>query len=233
MKTELGDRLRQHRQDQGVSLRTLAAAVGISPSMLSQVETGKIHPSVTTLYSLASHLDVSLDDLVGFTPTSRMAPPMQSPEIQRREDNPLLEMEGGVTWERLATGGRAGVDPLLVTYASGASSSIDGKLMRHQGIEYGYILEGELTIQLDFERWTLRAGDSFCFDSQRPHLYRNETSSPSKGMWFVVGRTDSADADGADATAATEEPRLIHSATDVLDALSHAPVRTGISQWGV
>ncbi|MDO5878302.1 MULTISPECIES: cupin domain-containing protein [Paenarthrobacter] len=225
MKTELGDRLRQHRQDQGVSLRTLAAAVGISPSMLSQVETGKIHPSVTTLYSLASYLDVSLDDLLGFTPTSRLAPAAQSPEIQRHEENPVLEMEGGVIWERLATAGRTGVDPLLVTYSPGAASSVDGKMMRHSGVEYGYILAGELTIQLDFERWTLRAGDSFCFESHRPHLYRNETSVPAKGVWFVVGRANDAQAERAELAAAIQEPAMIRSASDVLDAFNHRVVK--------
>ena len=65
----------------------------------------------------------------------------------------------------------------------------------------------------------LRAGDSFCFDSMRPHLYQNRTDEVAEGLWFVVGRspTDSARAD------AEAMPR---SAIDVLEAMSRLPGRT-------
>ena len=101
MKEQLGARLREVRLERGPSLRAVAARADISPSMLSQVETGKIHPSVTTLYALVSLLDVSLDKLLGLTPARegggaglRVA---QAPAVQRRQDRPVIEMEHGVT----------------------------------------------------------------------------------------------------------------------------------------
>ncbi len=71
-------------------------------------------------------------------------------------------MENGVRWERLAAG-EGPADALLVTYEPGATSSVEGKLMRHAGIEYAYLLEGELTVQLDFDTYTLRAGRQSSF----------------------------------------------------------------------
>jgi transcriptional regulator with XRE-family HTH domain len=169
MKGDLGPNLRAVREAKGWSLRAVASAVGISASLLSQVETGKTHPSVSTLYALVTHLGVSIDELLA-SPSQQQGTPdggskqevVRSPEssaIQRREDNPIIEMENGVTWERLAVGDYGMVDPLITTYAPGGSSSIEGRLMRHSGIEYGYIIDGELTVRLDFDTFVLRAGD--------------------------------------------------------------------------
>ena len=101
-------------------------------------------------------------------------------------------MQNGVVWERLAVGGFDHVDPLLTTYEPGGASAVDGRFMRHAGIEYGYIIEGELTLKLEFDSYVLRAGDSLCFDSQRPHLYVNESDTPVRGLWFVLDRNEDA-----------------------------------------
>lgn len=199
MQSDIGAGLRAAREKQRLTLRGVAAAVGVSPSLLSQVETGKTQPSVSTLYALVNHLGISLDDLMGTqvplapTATSPVAAaagergPAATSVIQRGEDNPVIDMESGVRWERLAMRVGTSVDPLITTYAPGGSSSLDGRFMRHAGIEYGYLLTGELTVKIDFESYILRAGDSLCLDSDRPHLFINHTDREAKGLWFVVG----------------------------------------------
>jgi len=217
---DIGQRLRDARLRQGISLRGVAQAIGVSPSLISQVETGKTQPSVSTLYALVSQLGVSFDDLMGHEPTS----PASGPDVagtgrpfplavQRAEENPTLEMENGVRWERLAIGDDGPADAFLVTYQPHASSSIEGKLMRHAGVEYGYILEGALTLQLEFDTHVLHAGDSLHFDSVRPHLYVNNGEVPARGVWFVVGRRQSAPSTPAAAAAP------LTSAVDVLRAM--------------
>src|SRR2546423_3706375 len=59
----LGKRLRQERDGLGLSLRELARRLDVSPSLVSQIETGKVQPSVRTLYAMVSELGVSLDDV--------------------------------------------------------------------------------------------------------------------------------------------------------------------------
>src|SRR3989441_12481209 len=59
----LGERLRRERDRLGLSLRELARRLEVSPSLVSQIETGKIQPSVRTLYAMVSELGVSLDDV--------------------------------------------------------------------------------------------------------------------------------------------------------------------------
>lgn len=192
MSEDLGPRLRQARIARGLSLRGVAHAVGVSPSLISQVEVGKVQPSVSTLLALANHLEASLDDLMGLAITRPVPADRSRPDrslaIQHVGDNPVIEMENGVRWERLASVPGEPVDALLVTYDPGAAGSSEGSLTRHSGIEYAYILEGELTLHLEFDEHVLRAGDSLRFDSERPHVYRNTGTKPARGVWFILGR---------------------------------------------
>lgn len=190
----IGERIRHIRQSRGVSLRKVAQELGVSPSLISQVETGKSRPSVATLYSLAGLFGVSADELLGIAGQERPRgataplPPAPTPEVQRASDNPVIEMEDGVRWERLAASPDQRADALLVTYEPGASSSAAGRLTRHSGFEHALILEGELTLQLEFDEYVLGPGDSLQFESARPHLYTNRSSAPARGVWFVMGR---------------------------------------------
>ncbi|PZQ90684.1 MAG: XRE family transcriptional regulator [Leifsonia xyli] len=195
MRADIGARLREARLQQGLSLRSVAQALGVSASLISQVETGKTQPSVSTLYALVTHLGISIDDVMG-TPARSAGEGAEptvlpsyspGPPVQRAADNPVLEMENGVRWERLA-GENGPADGILVSYEPGASSSVEGKLMRHAGIEYAYLTEGRLTLQLDFDTYVLEPGDSMCFDSVRPHLYSNQGDVVARGVWFVFGR---------------------------------------------
>ncbi|CAN5185720.1 cupin domain-containing protein [soil metagenome] len=222
----LGARLREARTKRGLSLRSVAQSLGVSASLISQVEIGKTQPSVATLYAMANHLGVSLDELVGITAPGEVQASLFGhsgpalPDVQRGRDNPVIEMENGVHWERLAAGAGGPADALLVTYEPGASSSIEGKLMRHAGVEYAYILEGEITLHLDFDTHVLGPGDSLQFESVRPHLYTNRGSKIAKGVWFVFGRRQHnlgmRDAPGSEALAPGAAPG---SAVDVLRAM--------------
>ncbi|MGW5309276.1 helix-turn-helix domain-containing protein [Nocardia thailandica] len=197
MQDRIGPSLKQARQDRGSSLRAVAAAVGISASQLSQIENNKSQPSVSTLYALVNHLEVSLDDLLGIRHGRAAEPAARSPEgvaehvVQRGTDNPVLEMANGVRWEKLAVGPRSDVDALLVTYEPGAASSVDRMPMRHSGTEYAYLFAGELTLLLGFDKYTIGAGDSLWFDSTRPHVYVNQSDRPARGVWFISGRHES------------------------------------------
>jgi quercetin dioxygenase-like cupin family protein len=58
--------------------------------------------------------------------------------------------------------------------------------MRHSGEEYGYLISGNLTLQLGFAEHHLVPGDSVCFSSATPHGYRNDGDTPAVGVWIVL-----------------------------------------------
>lgn len=206
----LGPRIREERLKRGISLRGLARDVGVSASMISQIETTKSQPSVSTLYAITNALGVSIEDL--FAVSDEATSPAASEQraatrngkpttvlealgsfaddrlgpLVRPEQRPVLKLDSAVTWELLGKLPHHAVDFLLITYDPGGTSSSTGGLMRHPGSEYGFLLRGELTVTLGFERSTLRAGESISFDSTTPHSYRNDGAEPAVGVWFVV-----------------------------------------------
>jgi transcriptional regulator with XRE-family HTH domain len=209
----LGLRIREERLRRGVSLRALARDVGVSASMISQIETGKAQPSVGTLYAITTALGMSIQDVFGEVPESvagiaasgaagpvvaagatpatvlealGSARGLRLGPLVRPAERQVLRLDSGVTWERLGSLSAHAVDFLLVTYAPGGSSSSTGDLMRHPGAEYGYLLSGELVLTLGFEDILVRPGDAVSFDSTTPHRYRNDGTEPAVGLWYVI-----------------------------------------------
>jgi transcriptional regulator with XRE-family HTH domain len=199
---ELGDigvRLRQERQRAGISQRELARRLGVSASLISQVESGQSKPSVSTLYAIVTELEVSVDDVFrthgnGRGPSASRGPAAAGDEegepgpVVRSDERHVIDLDSGVRWERLTSHRHEDVDFLHVVYDIGGASAADDRLMRHAGREYGIVLSGRLGVQLGFERHELSAGDSIAFDSTQPHRLWNLGDEPVQGIWFVVGR---------------------------------------------
>jgi transcriptional regulator with XRE-family HTH domain/mannose-6-phosphate isomerase-like protein (cupin superfamily) len=101
-----------------------------------------------------------------------------------------LVMDCGVVWEQLARTVDSNVDFMEIHYPPGSSSTTDERMLRHDGYEYGYLLEGQLEVTVGFDRFTLRAGEAVGLDSAMPHLFRNLGSTPARGIWFVHHRHD-------------------------------------------
>jgi transcriptional regulator with XRE-family HTH domain len=209
----VGERIREARLKRGLSLRGLARAVGVSASLVSQIETGKSQPSVSTLYAITTVLRISVEDLFDAPepPPAPVMPAAPGPAalgqagtlleafealasesgrrigpVVRPAQREVLELESGVVWERLGGVPGTHVDFLLVTYSPGGSSSSTGRLMRHAGTEYGYLVSGELVLTLGFDDYRLGPGDAVNFPSTTPHRYRNDGELPAVGVWFVA-----------------------------------------------
>jgi transcriptional regulator with XRE-family HTH domain len=186
----VGPRLRARREEFDVSLRELARRLDISPSALSQIETGKSRPSVGTLYAIVTELRMSMDVLFGGRLDGAEAPaaaPAPSDPVQRADTRTAVQLESGVRWERLTAHPEADVDFLQVVYDVGGASSSSGELMRHSGREYGLVLTGSLDVTVGFETYHLGPGDSISFDSTTPHRLTNAGDTPATGVWFVTG----------------------------------------------
>jgi transcriptional regulator with XRE-family HTH domain len=192
---DIGPRLKEERERAKLSQRELARRTGVSPSLISQIESGQSKPSVSTLYALVNELDVSLDEVfaghgdghVEEGGTGHIPEPEVDPVVHPA-DRHVIDLASGVRWERLTSHQHETVDFLHVVYDAGGSSSPDDKLMRHAGREYGYVISGRLNVQIGFVEQELGPGDSIAFDSTQPHRLWNAGTDPVHGIWFVMGR---------------------------------------------
>jgi transcriptional regulator with XRE-family HTH domain/quercetin dioxygenase-like cupin family protein len=216
----VGQRLRHERERQKIGLRELARRVGVSASLISQIELGRATPSVGTLYTIVNELSLSLDELFFDEHQSRpraQARPRRGevsddhdashPPVRRSKqraqpapdpDGPLvrsgerqsIHLGSGVTWERMSPPTDHGVDFLYVVYEVGGASAPERSLIRHGGREYGHLLEGRLAVTVGFDTYELEPGDSIAFDSTTPHRLFNVGDVPARALWFVIGRDD-------------------------------------------
>jgi DNA-binding XRE family transcriptional regulator/quercetin dioxygenase-like cupin family protein len=192
-----GRRLRQEREGRALSLRELARRIGVSPSLVSQIERGLVTPSVGTLWSIASELNLTLDELFNSSERSTVqSPPPTASEngpagpILRHDNRKRIRLAGGVVWERLTAQPDETVDFLHVVYEVGAESCPTDSLFRHGGKEYAYILSGRLGLQIGFETYELGPGDSVSFNALSPHRLWAIGSTPAVAIWAVINRTN-------------------------------------------
>jgi transcriptional regulator with XRE-family HTH domain len=189
--TKVGTRLREERERRGISLRELARRVGVSPSLVSQIELDRVNPSVSTLYALVTELGMTMSDVFGDTaqPAPRVLPASREdgvvalPETRR-----VLNLASGVRWERLTPHSDPDVEFLYVAYPVGAESCPADALVTHGGREYGYVESGLLGVRVGFEEYELGPGASIAFDSSSPHRLWTLGDEPVHAIWVVLGR---------------------------------------------
>ncbi len=107
-----------------------------------------------------------------------------SRHVVRANERASIDIRGGVRWERLTRSALDGAEFLELVYAPGAES--DSQPYRHPGVEMVLVTQGQMTIELGFERYELAPGDSIAFASSTPHRYVNETELESRATTVII-----------------------------------------------
>ena len=180
-KLRIGARVRYARRLRGLTLRELAEAVGCSESLLSRLENDRAHPSLQMLHRIMGELGKSIEFLLS-------QPEETGSIVVRAEDRQLLPMgssgvrgtEGVQIESVIPHTGRLLAGSIHVVAPGGDS----GGQITHEGEEFGNILEGEIELTVDSEVYHLKQGDSFFFQSDRPHGYRNPGNKTTRILWI-------------------------------------------------
>src|SRR6188472_3196430 len=199
--SRVGARLRAERERRGISLRELARRVGVSPSLVSQIELDRVNPSVSTLYALVTELGMTMSDVFG---EERPSVRVVRASTERPETRRVINLASGVRWERLTPHRDGEVEFLYVVYPVGAASCPEDALMTHGGKEYGYVVSGTLGVRVGFEEYELGPGGSIAFDSSSPHRLWAVGDEPVDAIWVVIGRAADPRAQVVPAPAAAE-----------------------------
>jgi transcriptional regulator with XRE-family HTH domain len=181
----VGQNVRRERLRAGLSMRELARRLGVSASFLSQFELGQSQAAVSTLFAIATELNLSLDDLLGHS----IAPVDEQPDSEAdpaRAPEEFLAFRTGVRWHRLAELEGEQVDFLLTEYEPGADSAPADQPQRHRGNDYGYVLVGTLTIVINGRRRRFKQGSAIAMRGDVPHRLLNETDKLVRTIWFVT-----------------------------------------------
>ena len=184
---DVGQKLRTLRLRKKIALVDLGRHTGLSASMLSQLETGKMVPTLPTLARIAMVFDVGLEHFFDDRKRQKLFSVVRADERLRFPERPDLQTPA-YFFECLAfaTQGKD-LQAYLAEFPKRNAEEVTQHF--HQGAEFIYMLEGSIAIRFEQEDHVLRTGDSVYFDASEPHSYRG------------LGKT------GGNAVVVTTEPR--------------------------
>lgn len=178
----LGLQIKSLRRRHDLSISDLASAAGISTGMLSKIENGQISASLSTLQAIAGALSSPLSSLFG--------------SFEERQDCSYVPAGKGVVIERRGTkaghvyqllghaiGGDVVVEPFLIEFKDDAASFAS---FQHAGVEFIYMLEGEVIYRHGAKTHHLSPGDSMLFDSGGLHGPEQLVKRPIRYLSIIV-----------------------------------------------
>ncbi|AVH43879.1 transcriptional regulator [Agrobacterium tumefaciens] len=179
----IGHEVRAYRKKLGITVTDLASATGVSVGMLSKIENGNISPSLTTLQTLSKALGVPITAFFrGFEEprSATFVKAGQGVNIERRgtragHQYSLLghidNNTSGVT-----------VEPYLITLTKDSDVF---PTFQHEGMEFLYMLEGEVVYRHGERLFTMQAGDSLFFDADAPHGPEELVKLPARYLSII------------------------------------------------
>jgi transcriptional regulator with XRE-family HTH domain len=178
---ELGRKLHQLRLRKKIALVDLGKHTGLSPSMLSQLENGKLIPTLPTLARIAMVFDVGLGHFFGDQRERKLFSVVRAGERMRFPERPDAPSPA-YFFECLTFGAQGrGLQAYLAEFPRRAPA--EGGEHFHDGLEFLFVLEGSLNIRCRGDSHELRAGDSVLLDSSEPHCYQG---AGKKGARAIV-----------------------------------------------
>ncbi len=180
VRCHIGEKIREVRERKGITLKSVAQAIGVSESLLSQIERNRVSPSLDTLISIADVLEIDLDYLFK--------------DFKRDKDLCLVHRGGGkrlvlqtAVYEACAPHSlHPGADSVEVVFIDLPPRGEKGNPeYGHPGTETGIILSGEGALSYGSKTYTLTRGDSVSFASDMPHILRNTGKNSLEAVWII------------------------------------------------
>lgn len=172
-KMELANKLRLARKEVPLTMQHVADQAGLSVGFISQVERGITVPSLGSLVSIAK--------VLGKPVSFFLENESIGSELTRRGDRQSFEVaEGSVSYERLSTSFQnSKLHSVIIHEPPGHRM----EPISHDGEELIFILQGEMSVEIEGEITLLRQGDSMHFDSTRIHAIWNHGVETTSVLW--------------------------------------------------
>ena len=182
----IGERVAALRKEHRYSIRKLAGEAGVSASLISDVERGKVEPSISTLKRLSDALGTTLTYFFS-EPAEQRSRVVRAEErvVLRGSDNSTEASSGnrtGIRFELASPEQAEGIEAIFGRYEVGAS--LGDEPVTHEGEEWGMVLSGRLKVWVGDEIHFLDPGDAIWYPSTTPHRMENVADGPTEYIWI-------------------------------------------------
>jgi transcriptional regulator with XRE-family HTH domain len=178
---KFGEKLRDVREKQGLTLKDLAGKLSVSESYISQIERNLVSPSLDTLLRLCEELGIDPEYLFKEYRKKRVV------DLVRAEKRHTQNMPG-VRYEQLSSPPDMeeahSIEAFLLCIEPGSERG--SRIYGHPGREWGLILQGSAVLELGDASYTLKKGDSISFKAEYPHALRNTGDEPLEAVWIIT-----------------------------------------------
>ncbi|MBM3218053.1 MAG: helix-turn-helix domain-containing protein [Candidatus Rokubacteria bacterium] len=181
--TALGQRIRALRVERELQQRQLAEKAGMTPSMISQIESGRLTPSLHTLGKIAGALGVTIAALFDGQPAGAI-------HVTRRKDYPVVSFDGSSEqWSVLGAGLFQGKIRAVVSTLDARSKGMmtDKVVIKPGQMKLFYVLDGKVALHYGSARHVLDGGDSALLDGGTPHGWENLGTRKAQALWVILG----------------------------------------------
>jgi transcriptional regulator with XRE-family HTH domain len=174
----IGNKIREARKREGLTLAQLAEQCGCSTSLISQIETGTVNPSFSTLKTIGEALETDMAMLVARDTAINSA----LFSLMTPRERKTLTTEGGVTFQLLSRG--VDISCEFIRNEWPPQTSTGKELYTHEGEECGLLLEGELEVETNQGIHLMKPGDTITLRSTIPHRVSNPGKKKAVAIWI-------------------------------------------------
>ena len=174
---DIGKNIRRLRKEKGLTLSGMAERCRCSSSLISQIETGAVNPSLSTLKQVSDALGITIASLFTAGPNSENA----IFSLMKAQERKSLTTQEGVTFQLLSRKIDFPCEFILNEWPPGASTGKDA--YTHEGEECGLLLEGKLDIEIDGQTYHMKPGDTITLKSSAPHRIWNPGKKRAVAVW--------------------------------------------------
>lgn len=176
----LGDRIKKRRESLNIQAGELANSIGVSASLISQIERARAYPSILTLKKIADALHITVGELIGEQSNLN-----SHPLVKKSKKKFVKKNKSGTKSYLLSHHDQSKLmDPFLLEFKENGDSS-EIMTTRNPGQEYIYVLAGKFKVQVGSAEYQISQGDSFYFTSDENHLFTNIYKGSSQFLWVV------------------------------------------------
>lgn len=172
----IGKRIREGRKLKGLTLKELSEEVGVTPSFLSQLENGKVAPSLSTLRRILGVLGEKMVTILQDEADNKKF-------IVKAKERRKLIISNKLWYEILSTK-NSSIAMFLMYLEPECGSGVD--FYSHEGVETGLILQGKVKIYVGDKEFILDEGDSITYNSTTPHRWENIGEKRAIGIWSIT-----------------------------------------------
>lgn len=176
----MGDRIKKRRESLNIQALELANSIGVSASLISQIERAKAYPSILTLKKIADALHITVGELIGEQSNLN-----SHPVVKKSQKKFVKKNKTGTKAYLLSHHDQSKLmDPFLLDF-QGDADSTDIMTTRNPGQEYCYVIQGMFDVVIGAATYRIKEGDSFYFTSDENHLFTNTSKGHSQLLWIV------------------------------------------------